>query len=100
MNRTIRVDLQNGDSLENHYDAEGLRNEILENGELVQFLFDGREICVETESDGNHVRYIRGLELVASDSESAVQVQICSKFELSAVALSERNKENFCEQAP
>lgn len=42
-----------------------------ENGQLVQFLYSGKEVVAETESDGNIIRYIRGLGLVCSDSESA-----------------------------
>lgn len=42
-----------------------------ENGQLVQFLYSGREVVAETESDGNIIRYIRGLGLISSDSERA-----------------------------
>lgn len=60
-----------GSKQTNRYDAEGLRHEMEENGQLVQFLYSGREVVAETESDGNIVRYIRGLGLISSDSESA-----------------------------
>ncbi len=55
----------------NRYDAEGLRAEMEENGQLVQFLYSSREVVAETESDGNIIRYIRGLGLISSDSERA-----------------------------
>ena len=55
----------------NHYDAEGLRHEMEENGQLVKFIFSGNEVVVEEESDGNIIRYIRGLSLISSDSEKA-----------------------------
>ena len=55
----------------NHYDVEGLRHELEENGKLVQFLYSDREVVVETEADGNTIRYLRGYTLISSDSESA-----------------------------
>ena len=43
-----------------------------ENGQLVKFLYnEDREAVAEEESDGNVIRYIRGLGLVSSDSEKA-----------------------------
>ena len=55
----------------NRYDAEGLRHELEENGELVKFIFSGKEAVVEQNEDGNRIRYIRGLDLICSDSEKA-----------------------------
>ena len=55
----------------NHYDGEGLRHEMEENGKLVKFLYADREAVAEEKEDGNIVRFIRGYDLVASDSESA-----------------------------
>ena len=61
-----------GDIQKNCYDAEGLRAEMEENGRLVQFLYnEDREVVAEEESDGNVIRYIRGLGLISSDSEKA-----------------------------
>ena len=54
----------------NHYDAEGLRSEMIEDGKLVQFIFRGDEVAAE-EKDSNIVRFIRGYDLVASDAEKA-----------------------------
>ena len=43
-----------------------------ENGQLVKFLYnENREAAAEEESDGNVIRYIRGLGLISSDSEKA-----------------------------
>ena len=42
-----------------------------ENGRLVKFLYADREAVAEEKEDGNIVRFIRGYDLVASDSESA-----------------------------
>ena len=61
-----------GSFQKNHYDAEGLRAEMEENGQLVKFLYnENREAVAEEESDGNVIRYIRGLGLISSDSEKA-----------------------------
>ena len=61
-----------GSFQKNHYDAEGLRAEMEENGQLVKFLYnEDREAAAEEESDGNVIRYIRGLGLISSDSEKA-----------------------------
>ena len=55
----------------NHYDGEGLRHEMEENGKLVKFLYADREAVAEEKEDGNVIRFIRGYDLIASDSESA-----------------------------
>ena len=61
-----------GSFQKNHYDAEGLRAEMEENGQLVKFLYnEDREAVAEEESDGNVIRYICGLGLISSDSEKA-----------------------------
>ena len=61
-----------GSFQKNHYDAEGLRAEMEENGQLVKFLYnEDREAVAEEESDGNVIRYLRGLGLISSDSEKA-----------------------------
>ena len=61
-----------GSFQKNHYDAEGLRAEMEENGQLEKFIYnEDREAVAEEESDGNVIRYIRGLGLISSDSEKA-----------------------------
>ena len=55
----------------NRYDTEDLRHEMEENGRLVQFLFSGREVVAETKEDASTIRYLRGYEIISSDSESA-----------------------------
>lgn len=70
-NRMTEFTGAEGSKQTNHYDAEGLRHEMEENGQLVQFLYSGREVVAETESGGNIIRYIRGLGLISSDSERA-----------------------------
>ena len=49
---------------------KGACYEIKENGELVKFLFSGDKVVAE-EGNGNVIRYIRGLGIISSDSESA-----------------------------
>ena len=65
-NRMEKAELKDGRTQVNRYDAEGLRHEMEENGKLVQFLYSGRNVVAETESDGNIIRYIRGIGLVSS----------------------------------
>ena len=70
--RLEQVTKADGSFQKNHYDAEGLRAEMEENGQLVKFLYnEDREAVAEEESDGNVIRYIRGLGLISSDSEKA-----------------------------
>ena len=70
--RLEQVTKVDGSFQKNHYDAEGLRAEMEENGQLVKFLYnEDREAVAEEESDGNVIRYIRRLGLISSDSEKA-----------------------------
>lgn len=70
--RLEQVTKADGSFQKNHYDAEGLRAEMEENGQLVKFLYnEDREAAAEEESDGNVIRYIRRLGLISSDSEKA-----------------------------
>ena len=69
-NRNTKVETFNGNIQINHYDAEGLRHEMEENGRLVSFIFRGTEIVTE-ETQEDRIRYIRTNELLASDAESA-----------------------------
>ena len=69
-NRNNKVETFNGNIQINHYDAEGLRHEMEENGRLVSFIFRGTEVVTE-ETQEDRIRYIRTNELLASDAESA-----------------------------
>lgn len=70
-NRTTRVETFDGNVQVNHYDAEGLRYEMEENGNLVQFIFNQeREVVTEEDSTGL-TRLIRATELIARSSDSA-----------------------------
>ena len=70
-NRTVKVETFDGNVQVNRYDAEGLRYEMEENGNLVQFIFNQeREVVTEEDSTGlTHL--IRSTELIARSSESA-----------------------------
>ncbi|MEE1247790.1 MAG: RHS repeat-associated core domain-containing protein, partial [Lachnospiraceae bacterium] len=70
LNRIVEVRTKNGDIQKNHYDGEGLRAELEENGRLVAFIFDGDKVVSE-KTDNNTIRYIRGYELISSDSAAA-----------------------------
>ena len=70
-NRTTRVETFDGNVQVNRYDAEGLRYEMEENGNLVQFIFNQeREVVTEEDSTGL-TRLIRATELIARSSDSA-----------------------------
>ena len=69
--RTAEVKMANGNSQINRYDAEGLRAEMEENGQLVKFLFNEEKEVIAEQTDDGVIRYIRGLGIISSDSESA-----------------------------
>ena len=69
--RTVEVKMANGNSQINHYDAEGLRAEMEENGQLVKFLFNEEKEVIAEETGNDVIRYVRGLGIISSDSESA-----------------------------
>ena len=71
LNRIAEVQTKAGDIQKNHYDAEGLRSQMEENGKLVSFIYADREVITEEDEAGAHIRYIRGHELLASDSAHA-----------------------------
>ena len=63
--------LPDGGTITYTYDAEELRSQMEENGKLVSFIYADREVIAEEDEAGEHIRYIRGHELLASDSERA-----------------------------
>ena len=72
-NRTVKAETFDGNIQINHYDAEGLRHEMEENGRLVQFIFNTeKEVVTETEGNVTN-RLIRGSALIArtTDAECA-----------------------------
>ena len=69
-NRTTKVETFDGNTQVNRYDAEGLRYEMEENGQLVQFIFNTeREVVAEKENEW--AIYIRGSEILASSNDHA-----------------------------
>ena len=72
LNRLSSVTTADGNTFVHHYDAEGLRHEVEEDGRLVQFIFNHkRQIITEESSDIGITRYLRGLDLIGSDIENA-----------------------------
>ena len=69
-NRMEKAETFTGKIQVNHYDAEGLRHEIEENGRLVGFIFSDREVVAESSKEDT-IRYIRGYDILCSDSECA-----------------------------
>ena len=69
-NRMVRAEDIHGNIQRNRYDAEGLRYEMEENERLFRYVYDGREIITE-ETSQETMRYIRGYDLISSDSERA-----------------------------
>uniref|UniRef100_A0A0N5B1M7 Colicin_E5 domain-containing protein n=1 Tax=Syphacia muris TaxID=451379 RepID=A0A0N5B1M7_9BILA len=69
--RTTEIRTADGSTQINRYDAEGLRAEMEENGELVKFLFNEEKEVIAEETNNEVIRYIRGLGIISSDSESA-----------------------------
>ena len=69
-NRTEKVETFDGHIQLNRYDAEGLRYEMEENGNLVQFIFNqDREVVTEEDNSGLN-RLIRASELIAANSSA------------------------------
>ena len=65
-----KIEIFYGNVQVNRYDPEGLRYEMEENGQLVQFIFNtDREVIAEKENEWTI--YIRGSELLASSSDHA-----------------------------
>ena len=69
-NRTEKVETFDGHIQLNRYDAEGLRYEMEENGNLVRFIFNQSREAVSEEDTSGLNRLIRGTELIASRSSA------------------------------
>ena len=67
--RTSKVTTKAGITQINHYDAEGLRCEMEENGKLVQFIFNENKEVIAEKEDGKITRLIRSSDLWARESE-------------------------------
>ena len=69
-NRTEKVETFDGHIQLNRYDAEGLRYEMEENGNLVRFIFNQNREAVSEEDTSGLNRLIRGTELIAANSSA------------------------------
>ena len=69
-NRTEKVETFDGHIQLNRYDAEGLRYEMEENGNLVQFIFNQDREAVTEEDNSGLNRLIRASELIAAHSSA------------------------------
>ena len=69
-NRTEKAETFDGHIQLNRYDAEGLRYEMEENGNLVRFIFNQDREAVSEEDTSGLNRLIRGTELIASNSSA------------------------------
>ena len=79
-NRQTAVETFDGNIQINHYDAEGLRAEMEENGRLAAFIFNpAKEVVTETE-DRTVLRYIRDSELIARNTD-VVEGNILNRYE-------------------
>ena len=91
-NQTTKVETFDGNVQINRYDAEGLRYEMEENGQLVQFIFNtDREVVAEKENEW--IIYIRGSELLASSSEYAKTYYHYANDEMGSITHIVDNKE-------
>ena len=69
-NRTEKVETFDGHIQLNRYDAEGLRYEMEENGNLVRFIFNRDREAVTEEDNSGLNRLIRSTELIAANSSA------------------------------
>ena len=69
-NRTTKVETFDGNIQLNRYDAEGLRYEMEENGNLVQFIFNQEQEVVTEEDSTGITRLIRDTELIARSTDT------------------------------
>ena len=69
-NRTTKVEIFGGNIQLNRYDAEGLRYEMEENGNLVQFIFNQEQEVVTEEDSTGITRLIRDTELIARSTDT------------------------------
>ena len=65
-NRTASIQSAMGGYVQNRYDPEGLRYELLENGKLSRFIFSGREVVAEVDANSSlKAAIVRGHEILA-----------------------------------
>ena len=68
LNQQVKAVTEEGNTLVNRFDVEGLRYEIEENKKLSKFIFHNDEVLIETDKDDKAAsRFIRGYDVVAAD---------------------------------
>jgi RHS repeat-associated protein len=65
-NRTASIQGAKGGYVQNRYDPEGLRYELLENGKISRFIFSGGEVVTEVDANNSlKAAIVRGHEILA-----------------------------------
>ncbi len=98
LNRLTQVNTKAGGIQKNRYDGEGLRAELEENGRLVRFLFHNGEVVLEEPTEGAVTRYIRGYDLISSDSAAAKTYYHYTSDNLGSITHITDEDGNICNQ--
>ena len=98
LNRLTQINTKAGGIQKNRYDGEGLRAELEENGRLVQFLFHNGEVVLEEPTEGAVTRYIRGYDLISSDSAAAKTYYHYTSDNLGSITHITDEDGNICNQ--
>ncbi len=98
LNRLTQINTKAGGIQKNRYDGEGLRAELEENGRLVRFLFHNGEVVLEEPTEGAVTRYIRGYDLISSDSAAAKTYYHYTSDNLGSITYITDEDGNICNQ--
>ncbi len=98
LNRLTQINTKAGGIQKNRYDGEGLRAELEENGRLVRFLFHNGEVVLEEPTEGAVTRYIRGYDLISSDSAAAKTYYHYTSDNLGSITHVTDEDGNICNQ--
>ncbi len=98
LNRLTQVNTKAGGIQKNRYDGEGLRAELEENGRLVRFLFHNGEVVLEEPTEDAVTRYIRGYDLISSDSAAAKTYYHYTSDNLGSITHITDEDGNICNQ--
>ncbi len=98
LNRLTQINTKAGGIQKNRYDGEGLRAELEENGRLVRFLFHNGEVVLEEPTEGAVTRYIRGYDLISSDSAAAKTYYHYTSDNLGSITHITDEDGNICNQ--
>ena len=98
LNRLTQINTKAGGIQKNRYDGEGLRAELEENGRLVRFLFHNGEVVLEEPTEDAVTRYIRGYDLISSDSAAAKTYYHYTSDNLGSITHITDEDGNICNQ--